>query len=288
MVRAMTDSKNTIAVLGLGLLGKGFAENLLAKGHTVRVWNRTASRAAPVVEKGAIAAATPDEAVRGASRIHLVLAEDASVDAVIETLAPALGKEVFIVDHTTNLPAGVAARFTRLRAAGIRYIHAPVFMGPSNSRDATGLMLLSGPAEDEAALRPVLEKMTGKLVYLGAEPDKAAKMKITGNGLLIMLTAAMGDLFRMGAASGVSTDEILALFDQFTPTAGGMGRRALGSSTNPVSFELTMARKDVRLMIETAGKTDLTVLPAIAKAMDAAIAAGRGAEDFSTIADPKR
>lgn len=278
----------TVAVLGMGLLGRGFAENLLTKGNTVQVWNRTASRSQPLVEKGAIAGATPTEAVRGASRVHLVLAEDTAVDAVIEDLRAGLAQDAYVIDHSTNLPAGVAARFARLRAAGIRYIHAPVFMGPSNSRDATGLMLLSGPSEDEAALRPLLESMTGRVAYLGAEPDKAAKMKITGNGLLVMLTAAMGDLFRMGAASGVSTDDVLALFDQFSPTAAGMGRRALGASTQPVGFELTMARKDVRLMLETAGASKLTVLPAVAAAMDEAIAAGRGAEDFAAIADPRR
>ena len=278
----------TVAVLGMGLLGRGFAENLLAKGNTVRVWNRTASRCQPLVDKGAVAGTTPADAVHDASRVHLVLAEDTAVDAVIEDLRAGLAKDAYIVDHSTNLPAGVAARFARLRSAGIRYIHAPVFMGPSNSRDATGLMLLSGPSEDEAALRPLLESMTGRVSYLGAEPDKAAKMKITGNGLLVMLTAAMGDLFRMGAASGVSTDDVLALFDQFSPTAAGMGRRALGASTQPVGFELTMARKDVRLMLETAGASKLTVLPAIAAAMDEAIAAGRGAEDFAALADPRR
>lgn len=276
----------TVAVLGLGLLGRGFAENLLAKGNTVRVWNRTAARCAPLAEKGATACETPADAVRGASRVHLVLAEDTAVDAVIDALLPALEKGAFIVDHSTNLPKGVAARFARLRGAGIRYVHAPVFMGPSNSRDGTGLMLLSGPAEDEAALRPLLETMTGKVIYLGAEPDKAAKMKITGNGLLIMLTAAMGDLFRMGEASGVSPDEILSLFDQFSPTGAGMGRRAMGAGKGPVGFELTMARKDVRLMLETAGDAKLTVLPQIAAAMDAAIAAGHGAEDFTIIAKP--
>jgi 3-hydroxyisobutyrate dehydrogenase len=291
MVGRMTSSPSSsapIAVLGLGLLGKGFAENLLTKGEAVRVWNRTASRCAPLVEKGAVACETPADAVRGASRVHLVLAEDSAVDAVIEALLAALTQDAFIVDHSTNLPAGVAARFTRLRAAGVRYVHAPVFMGPSNSRDGTGLMMLSGPAADEAALRPLLETMTGKVLYMGAEPDKAAKLKITGNGLLVMLTAAMGDLFRMGTASGVSPEEILALFDVFSPTGAGMGRRALSAGAGPVSFELTMARKDVRLMLETASTAKLTVLPAVAQAMDEAIAGGRGADEFAIIAHPKR
>jgi 3-hydroxyisobutyrate dehydrogenase-like beta-hydroxyacid dehydrogenase len=272
----------------MGLLGRGFAENLLAKGRTVRVWNRTPSRCEPLIARGAVAARTPEEAVHGASRVHLVLAEDAAVDDVIEALRPGLGQGVYVVDHSTNLPLGVAARSSRLREQGVGYVHAPVFMGPANSREGTGLMLLSGPKEDEAALRPALETMTGRVLYLGEEPDKAAKIKITGNGLLVMLTAAMGDLFRMGKASGVTTDEILALFDQFSPTASGMGRRALSAADQPVGFALTMARKDVRLMLETAKPASLTVLPAVAAAMDAAIEAGRGAEDFAALADPRR
>ena len=277
----------SIAVLGMGLLGRGFAENLLSKGHTVTVWNRTASRCAPLVDKGATAADSPADAVRGAERVHLILTDDAVVDSVIEALRPGLGDGVPVVDHSTNLPAGVAARVERL-AGQVRYVHAPVFMGPTNSREATGMMLLSGSADDEAALRPALESMTGKLMYLGTEPDKAAKMKLTGNGLLIMLTSAMGDLFRMGAASGVSPDEILALFDQFSPTPTGMARRGLAAGDQPVGFEMTMARKDVRLMIETAGEGALTVLPAIAAHMDEVIAAGRGADDFTTLVDPTR
>ena len=274
----------TVAVLGMGLLGRGFAENLLKKDYDVRVYNRTASRCEPIVAQGAVAAATPEECVRGASRVHLILAKDTAVDAVLEAMKPGLGDGVYVVDHSTNLPAKVAERFTRLRAEGVRYIHAPVFMGPSNSQNATGLMLLSGPSEDEQSLRPALEEMTGKLKYFGAEPDKAAKIKLLGNGLLIMLTGAMGDLFRLGQAGGVSTDEVLALFDEFSPTASGMGRRAVQSAGQPANFHLTMARKDLRLMIDSAGDEPLTVLPAIAKQMDAAIEAGRGEEDFTTIA----
>jgi 3-hydroxyisobutyrate dehydrogenase-like beta-hydroxyacid dehydrogenase len=276
---------DTIAVLGMGLLGRGFAENLLTKGHAVRVWNRTASRMEPLVAAGAFGASSPGEAARGASRVHLVLSEDAAVDAVIDALKSELGAGTYIVDHSTNLPAGVAARFARLRSEGIRYVHAPVFMGPANSRSGTGLMLLSGPAEDEKALRPVLETMTGRVLYLGEAPDKAAKIKLTGNGMLVMLTAAMGDLFEMGRASGLGPEDIFALFEQFAPTPTGMGKRVLSAGQGPVGFELTMARKDVRLMIETAGGPErLTLLPAIAEAMDRAIAAGHGSEDFAVIA----
>lgn len=274
---------DTVAVLGMGLLGRGFAENLRAKGHEVRVWNRSAAKCAPLVELGATAAATPAEAVHGADRVHLVLTADDAVEAVIEQLRGSLGEGAWVVDHSTTLPARTKARFESLREQGVRYIHAPVFMGPANSKNATGLMLLSGPKADEEALRERLEAMTGTVLYLGEEPDKAAKIKITGNGMLVMLTAALGDLFRMGAASGVSPEEIIGLFEKFSPTAAGMGKRALGASERPVGFAMTMARKDVGLMLDTAGE-GLTVLPAIAAAMDRAIDEGDGDLDFTTLA----
>ena len=83
----------TIAVLGTGLLGAAFVENLLSKGHTVRVWNRTRAKLAPLTAKGAIAAEDPADCARGADRVHLVLAEDTAVNAVVEQLLPGLSTD---------------------------------------------------------------------------------------------------------------------------------------------------------------------------------------------------
>src|SRR5262249_36008976 len=144
----MTVNRTTVAVLGTGLLGSGFAENLIAKGHDVRVWNRSRDKLKPLVQKGAKAATDPVDAVRGASRVHLFVAEDDAAEAVITALRPGLGKDVPLVDHGTNLPARVAARFARLRSQGVRYLHAPVFMSPQNAREAQGMMVVSGPRAD--------------------------------------------------------------------------------------------------------------------------------------------
>ncbi|MEZ4318366.1 MAG: NAD(P)-dependent oxidoreductase [Myxococcota bacterium] len=277
----------TIAVLGMGLLGRGFAENALSKGHEVRVWNRTASKCAPVVAQGAIQAETPADAVRGADRVHLVLTADDAVEQVIGAFGDALSAGTPVLDHSTNLPDRVRARYAALRAKGVKYLHAPVFMGPANSREGTGLMLACGPAAEIAALKPALLTMTGHVLELGEEPGKAAAIKLTGNGMLVLLTAGMGDLFKLGRANGLTPDDTLALFDLFAPTPAGMGRRILASATAPVGFELTMARKDVGLMIEASGGPEaLDVLPAIAASIDAAIAAGRGSEDFTAFVRP--
>ena len=277
----------TIAVLGMGLLGRGFAENMLTLGHTVRVWNRTASRCAPLVAQGAAQADSPADAVRGADRVHLILKADDAVDSVIAQLRPGLGDGTAVLDHSTNLPARVASRTSALRAEGVRYLHAPVFMGPRNSQDGTGMMLLSAPKAEHEALLPYLSTLTGTVRWCGEQPDKAASIKIIGNSVLLMLTATMGDAFALGQATGVSPEEIIGLFEAFSPSPAGMGRRVLSSGDGPVGFEATMARKDAGLMIDSAGAERLHLLPAVAAVLDAGIAAGRGQEDFTALFRPE-
>lgn len=276
----------TIALLGTGLLGAGMVENALAKGHSVRVWNRSAQKLAPLAKRGATPCANPAEAARGASRVHLVLSEDAAVDAVIAKLRPGLGQGVPIVDHSTNLPAKVKARFLALRAAGVRYLPAPVFMSPLNAREASGVMLLAGPKADHDEFGGELSTMTGKLAYVGEAPELAAVYKLAGNSVFFALAAAFGDIVAIGKANGVRAESMLGLFDVFNPGAAlpGIGKRVLAAVDTPPSFELTMARKDARLMLEAAAPEPVVVLPAVAAAMDRAITAGNGERDFAVFA----
>ena len=279
-----------VAILGTGLLGHGFAANLIDKGHAVTVWNRTRAKAEPLAALGATVADSPVAAVAGAERVHIILSADDAVDEVIAAARAALAADVAIFDHSTNLPARVRARYAALRADGVRYCHAPVFMGPPNARDATGLMLLAAPNDEARAAAPWLAEMTGKLWHVGERPDLAAINKLLGNAMLVALTGAFGDLFAMGEAEGLGADDVLALFDNFRP--GNMlpafGTRVAARGNNAVSWELTMARKDVRLMIETAGGPDgLVVLPALASAMDDALADGHGAKDYAIYAWPR-
>ncbi len=279
---------STIALLGTGLLGAGFVENLLAHGHTVRVWNRTAAKATALETKGASAFSDAAEAVRGAERVHLVLRSDDAVDAVIAQLLPGLGEGVPVLDHSTNLPVGVASRFGRLRARGVRYLPAPVFMSPHNARTGTGIMLASGAVSEFEALRSDLEQMTGDLRVMSDRPDQAAILKLTGNGLLFVLAAGMGDLFQLAVHNGLEPEDVLGLFDTFTPSPNYLGKRALKSGNGEASFELTMAHKDVELMVAAAGGGEgLRLLPAIAAAMQRSIDAGHGSEDFAIFAKPK-
>jgi 3-hydroxyisobutyrate dehydrogenase len=277
-----------IAFLGTGLLGSGFVRAMLGRGEPVRVWNRSPEKARALEADGAVACADPVEAVRDASRVHLCLSDDAAVDAVLERIRPGLRPGAALVDHTTTAPAGTAARAARWAARGVPFLHAPVFMGPRQALEASGVMMVSGEPAHVQAIAPALRPMTGKLVELGPDPARAAGMKLLGNLLLISVPAGMIDMLTLARSLGISTADTAGLLDFFNPGASLPARmqRILTCDHARPSWELAMARKDARLMMEGArdGARPLTVVPAVAAEFDRWIAQGCGHLDWTVIA----
>lgn len=275
----------TIAFLGTGLLGSAFAEAAAKRGDTVTAWNRSIDKVQALAPFGVTAAATPADAVRGASRVHIVLKDDAIVEEVISAARSGLSPEAILIDHTTTLPALTAERAKRLHAAGINYLHCPVFMGPAAARAAQGSMLVAGPKALFETVQAELANMTTRLEYLGERADLAAANKLFGNAMIIGLSAVMADILTLAQASDVQGEDavkLLSLLDLNAMVAVRGVNMAKGNFTP--SFELAMARKDVRLMLETTGDRPMAALPAVAARMDQLIAAGHGAEDASALA----
>src|SRR6266851_3550613 len=206
-----------IAFFGMGLLGSSFVRALRRRGEEVHVWNRTAAKAHALEKEGAVAFDDPAGAARGARRIHLTLSDDAAVDEVLERARPGFAPGVVLVDHTTTSATGTAARAKRWAERGVLFQHAPLFMGPQQALESSGLMLASGDRARFDALAPELSKMTGKLIYLGPEPARAAAFKLLGNGFLMFVTAGLADFFALGTALGIAPEDARQLFQFFNP-----------------------------------------------------------------------
>ena len=273
-----------IAFLGTGLLGAAFAEAAAKRGDSVTAWNRSADKVHALTQFGVKAAATPADAVHGASRVHLVLKDDAIVDEVIAQARLALAPDAILIDHTTTLPALTAERAARLHADGLKYLHCPVFMGPPAARSAQGSMMVAGPSALFESVKVDLAKMTGRLIYMGERTDLAAANKLLGNAMIIGLSAVMADVLTLAQASNIDGEDAIKLLGLLDLNAmvGGRGLNMAKGNFRP-SFELAMARKDVRLMLETSGNRPMATLPAIAARMDHLISAGHGAEDASVL-----
>jgi 3-hydroxyisobutyrate dehydrogenase len=277
-----------ITFLGTGLLGSNFVKAMLQKKLEVNVWNRTSSKAAALEQFGAKAYTSIADAVKGAERIHLALSDDAAVDAALDQAKAHLAAGAIIVDHTTTSTAGAARRTADWKKLGFTYLHAPVFMGPQNALDGTGYMLVSGDQNLIKKLEPALASMTGKLLNLGSESNRAAGIKLLGNSFLMFITAGLSDTLALAQAMNIPAGDLAALFDQWNPGVMVPARlkKILSNDFENPSWELKMARKDAGLMLNeaTLAKKHLSTLPAIATEMDAWVNKGFGQSDWTVIA----
>ncbi|WP_245213718.1 hypothetical protein [Rhodoferax sp. AJA081-3] len=141
-------------------------------------------------------------------------------------------------------------------------------------------MMVAGPKALFTRVQTALAAMTTRLEFMGERSDLAAVNKLFGNAMIIGVSAAMADILTLAQASDVDPQDAVKLLGLLDLNGMVAGRGVNMAKANwEASFELDMARKDVRLMLETAGSRPLAVLPSIAARMDQLIAAGHGAKD---------
>jgi len=275
-----------IAWYGTGMMGSGFVEALRGLGDEVVVWNRSPEKAQALKRFGATPATDARSAARGVEQIHVMLSDDASVDVLLADLEGAIESRTLVIDHTTVAPKPTAERFARCEQRGIAFLHAPVFMSPQAAREGKGVMLAAGPEAVFARAKDKLAQMTGDLWYLGERREKAAAMKLFGNEMLIFIVAGLADTFTLARGVGIEPAEAFELFSHFKPgmTIELRGKK-MAEGDFKSAFDLSMARKDVRLMLESAadGGAPLHVLPAIAKRMDELIQQGHAHDDVAVL-----
>lgn len=276
-----------VALLGTGLLGTAIAEAMLGRGEPLVVWNRTAAKAAPLAARGALALDDAAAAARGAARVHLVLEGDDASDAVLATIRGALAPDAVVIDHSTTSPARTKERGARLAAEGVAFLSAPCFMTPTTAREAKGMVLVSGDPSAWARAEAALRRMTGEVWWLGERAELAVATKLFGNCVQVAVCGALADVFAIARGVGVDPEQAAEIFSRYDVVRSlpSRAKKMARADTTP-SWTLSMARKDVALMLEAAAHSGLplAVLPGVAARMDAAIAEGRGPLDYGAIA----
>lgn len=225
-----------IGFIGLGHLGAPIAENLLAAGQPLSIWNRTASKAEPLVQKGARLASSAVSAVPRGGVVFTILWDDASLEELItpEFLA-ALGPNGVHVSMTTVTPETARKIAARHASSDSAYVEAPIFGIPAHAAARKLTVCLAGPAAARARVRPLLEAMGGeRIVDFGEAIGTGSATKLVGNFMIISGFVALQEAFDALVASSIDPKPVLEMVTTtFAATPGNQRYTGYLLSGNP-------------------------------------------------------
>ena len=176
-----------ITLIGTGLMGAPMSRNLMAAGHDLTVWNRTAHRAAPLIEEGAKTAPTAAEAIAGAEIIITMLSDGYATGALLaeEVFRAALRPGMTWIDMSSAKPEHARAQSGDLAALGVAHLDAPVSGGTKGAETGSLAIMVGGPVEVSEAMKPVLEAL-GRPVHVG--PSGAGQLCKLANQTIVAVT----------------------------------------------------------------------------------------------------
>lgn len=278
-----------VGFIGLGAMGSAMASNLVAAGHVVTVWNRSAEACAPLASLGARVASTPDCAAQG-DVLCSMLADDRAVRAVIldSGLLDAMDRGTVHVNHATISVALAQELATEHDRRGLGYVAAPVFGRPDMAAAAKLNILVAGKPVLVEQVQPLLEAMGSKVWPLGEAAERANVAKIAGNFMLASAIESMAEATALTRAYGVSAADFLEVMTSTlfaAPAYQGYGRLIAEQRFKPAGFSLPLGFKDVGLA-QAAGEAARVPLPFAGVLRDSlleAMAAGDEQLDWSAL-----
>lgn len=278
-----------IGFLGLGIMGRAMAANLVRAGYAVTVWNRTPARCQALVDLGAQAAATPREVVQTCDITIAMLADPAAAratcfgkDGVLAGIRSGCG----YIDMSTVDDATAQFIAEAIAGKGARFLEAPVSGTKKPAEDGTLIILAAGDQTlyDEAA--PLFDKLGKKRLYLG-EVGQGARMKLVVNMIMGQMISALSEGLALGLKSQLDGAQILDVLDagaMACPMFKGKGPMILKGDVT-TSFPLKHMQKDLRLALAL-GEQLRQPLPgaaAVNETFKRACAAGLGDADIAAV-----
>ena len=280
----------SVSVLGLGAMGRRMAARLLAAGHAVTVYNRTADRAAPLREQGARVAATPQDAAAASDVILAMVRDDAASRDLWsgpEGALFGLREGAVAAECSTLTPGRVREWAERVTATGARAVEAPVVGSRPQAEAGTLGILVGGAAADVARIRPVLDVLGGAVHRIGM-PGDAAVMKLAVNALFAVQVAAVAELLSFARRSGLDlarVEEVLGALPVTSPAAKAATGAILARQFGPL-FPIELVEKDLGYAVASAADVgaEVAMVEAAASMYARAAAAGHAGLNITGVA----
>jgi 3-hydroxyisobutyrate dehydrogenase len=275
-------------------MGHFMAANLLKAGFAVTVWNRTAERAAPLVELGATQTNTPADVARSSDIVIACLTDSPQVEEVLfgeSGLAEGFAAGSLFIDCSTISPTKAKEFSERLSTQGVTALDAPVTGGSEGAKNATLSILVGGADSDFARGESVLSAMGRTITHLG-DVGAGQWAKAINQVILASMYLGVAEGVTLGLKAGLDVERVLGAL-----RGGAAGSWVLENRSGrmidddyPLGFKISLHRKDLGIGLELAREVG-AVLPVAAIAAsfeDGLIAQGFGDEDNSALARPIR
>lgn len=275
--------------LGLGIMGRAMASNLVKAGFEVSVWNRTPDKCAPLVEMGARQAGSPREVAATCDVTFAMLADPAAATAVVhgpDGVQAGIGDGRGYVDMSTVNAETSMTIEAAIRQAGGRFLEAPVSGTKKPAENGTLIILAAGDQSLYEQALSAFDKMGKLFPYLG-ETGQAAHMKLVVNMIMGGMMTAFCEGLSLGQKSGLDGQQILDILmagAMANPMFAGKGAMIL-QGEYPTSFPLQHMQKDLRLAIALGDKfaQPLSSAAAANESFKRARQLGLSDEDFAAV-----
>jgi 3-hydroxyisobutyrate dehydrogenase-like beta-hydroxyacid dehydrogenase len=272
-----------VAFLGLGIMGRSMAANLVKAGHEVAVWNRTPGKDV----EGARTAATPGEAAQGAEVVWMCVSDTNAVESMLFGAAgvdASLASGMILVDSSTISPSATQRFAARVKAKGVDYVDAPM-TGSKIAAEAGSLIFMAGGDEAVLArLQPLFQAM-GKQVFHMGETSKGQATKLVMNLQIALIFEGFAEALTLGTKLGVDIEKLLPLVQASMVRSGVVDYKApfiMKRDFSP-NFPLRLMLKDIHLALDAAkeSRVRLPGLEAVEEVYDVAAEEGRQDLDYA-------
>ena len=272
-----------IAFLGLGIMGKPMAQNLVKAGHEVKAWNRTPGK----VVEGARVVSTPKEAAQGAEIVWLCVSD---TDAVEQTLfgkdgaAESIQPGTIVVDSSTILP-GASLKFAELiRKKGGDFVDAPV-TGSKVGAETGQLIFIVGARQDTFDKLQPLFKAMGKSVVRVGENGKGLAAKLSMNLMIALTYEGFAEALVLAKKQNVDLEPLLSLINQSMVRSGVVDYKApfVLKRDFSANFPMKLMHKDIHLMLEAARQNGVKLpgLETVERVYESSVKEGKADLDYA-------
>jgi 3-hydroxyisobutyrate dehydrogenase-like beta-hydroxyacid dehydrogenase len=260
--------KTSVGFIGLGLMGKPMAQNLLKAGFPLIVWNRTAAKAEELVRGGAKLAAHPSEVAESADVLITIVSDPPAVEEVLfkEGTLKALRRGSVLVESSTVSPDLARKVAAACAERGVDFLDAPVTGGNWGAEKGELVYMIGGSKEVYERVKPVLDVLGKRFFLLG--PNGAGQtVKLAMNLLYALEVEALAESMALVRAAGIEAEKLVEVMQSSMGRAPLLDVKvpSLLKHEFPASFPLRLMHKDVRLALELAHKHGIE-LPAGAAA----------------------